>query len=361
MKDIQLDENRILSALEPKRKKANILLAIGMCGFVLPFIFVGVAQLLAQQGLLDLVPFSFCGPVVGIVFCIIYAKVHKQYESDYKQLIAKQVLQACFDEAKYFPNRGFTPQEFRDAHLIYWRGDFSYISEDLITGKHAGVEFEQSDVRITHTTGSGKNRRKVVDVDGRLTKFHCRKAIGRRILIVTDRHAASLERGLSKVEMEDMDFNKKFDVYSEDGHSVFYLLTPPFMEYLKKLCELDRNLYISFDGEYLYVLRSGKGGIFVPPSGKLDIHKEVEKSRQELNEIIKIIEILQMDDEAEERKAASMQASAGDSSWEEPYVMKQPDSKKSGIVVKSYNPVGIFIAVIFVIVMIIAFIASAMN
>lgn len=348
MKEIQLDENRIVEALEPKRKKKNNFITIGGCCICLPFIVTGLLQVLNGIGILPesigvivaemvLSSISFCGVVAGIVLLILGALASKEYENDYKQLIAKHVLQACFDDADYFPAKGFTKEEFRTARLIHWRNDFSYRSEDLITGQYEGVEFKQSDVRITHTTG-GDNKKTVVDVDGRLVQFHYKKAIGSRILIVTDTHEAALEQGLSKVEMEDVDFNRKFDVYSKDGHSVYYLLTPPFMEYLKRLCEFDRNIYISFDGEDLYILRSGKGGIFVPPKGKLDVHEEVEKSKQELNEIVKIIEALQLKDKAYADKVLAMQETAesvsgkaGDGLEEieqTPYVMDEFDLQK---------------------------------
>lgn len=345
MKEIQLDENKIIEALEPKRKKKNNFLTIGGCCIFLPFIVTGLTQVLGEIGILSdstgtfvtemvLTMISFCGVPAGIVLLILGALASKEYENDYKQLIAKHVLQACFDGADYFPAKGFTKEEFRAAHLIHWRNDFSYRSEDLITGQYEGVEFKQSDVRITHTTG-GDNKKTVVDVDGRLVQFHYKKAIDSRILIVTDTHDAALDQGLPKVEMEDVDFNRKFDVYSRDRHSVYYLLTPPFMEYLKKLCEFDRNIYISFDGEDLYILRSGKGGIFVPPKGKLDVHREVEKSTQELNEIIKIIEILKLEDKAYEEKLLAMQKATESVSgkaggeWEEieqkPYIMEESD------------------------------------
>lgn len=375
MMEIQLDENRIIGALEPKRKKKNNFITIGAAAFFLPFIVVGLLQVLNGIGIFQestgmvvmgmILPLlSFCGVPAGIALLLIGAKLSKEYENDYKQLIARHVLQACFDEAEYFPVRGFTKEEFRAARLIHWRNDFSYASEDLITGQHAGVEFKQSDVRITHTTGSGKNRKTVVDVDGRLVQFHYKKAIDSRILIVTDTHAASLEHGLPKIEMEDVDFNRKFDVYSRDGHSVYYLLTPPFMEYLKKLCELDRNIYISFDGEDLYILRSGKGGIFVPPKGKIDVHAEVEKSKQELNEIVKIIEILQLEDKAYEDRLLAMQEAAErvlekaggvlEEIEQTPYVMKQSDLQETRNVPHiEVSGMGCFVTVVCVIVFII--------
>lgn len=103
-------------------------------------------------------------------------------------------------------------------------------------------------------------------------------------------------------------FAESINIFVEIGiwTSYFVLLTPPFMEYLKKLRELDQNIYISFDGENLYILRSGKGGIFVPPKGKIDLKDEVEKSKLELNEIKNMIDILQLDDEAYKDKIFNM-------------------------------------------------------
>ena len=38
-----------------------------------------------------------------------------------------------------------------------------------------------------------------------------------------------------KVKLEDIEFNKMFKIYSEIEHDAFYILTPHFMEKIKKL------------------------------------------------------------------------------------------------------------------------------
>lgn len=289
MEQLQLDENRIIAALDPLRKKKNLYTAIMLFAILgMAFLGRGIDSIFASVIQLGSV-------AVALVVGGLNYKVSKEYANTYKQMISKYVLQDYFDDAIYYPLRGFTPEEFKVAHLIRWRNDFSYHAEDLISGQYSGVEFKQSDVRITHQSGSGRNRHTVVDVDGRLTRFQYEKDIRGRILIVTDIHTAALESGLSKVEMEDVEFNKQFDVYAPDAHSVYYLLTPHFMEYLKRLRSIDRTLYISFDGRELYVLRSGKGGIFEPPSGPLNVREEVAKNRRELDEIRKLIEVLKLE------------------------------------------------------------------
>lgn len=300
MGQMRLDENRILSVLEPLRKKRNffvVVMVIVCLAMVLSMCITGYLYNVVPEmnPLLPVIEF-FVGLSMIIVMALLYNKSAKEYVSIYKRFISQYVLQDYFDEVSYNPLNGFTAEEFRAAQLINWRNDFSFDSEDMIEGRYEGVEFKQSDIKITHRVGSRKNRRTVVDVDGRLTRFQYEKAISERILIVTDIHAARLTPGLSKVEMEDVKFNREFNVYSSDAHSVYYLLTPHFMEYLKKLRSLDITLYISFDGQQLYFLRSGKGGIFKPPIGRIDVRQEAEKNRRELDEIRELIHVLRLND-----------------------------------------------------------------
>lgn len=296
---------RVIEASRKKWEKAHTLmqgfLITILVAFFLMF-FSNIIQSIPVPVRMILIFLGVAAEWVGwiglIVSAIIQAVKSKEYGNTYKQMLSKYVLQESFENPVYDPLNGFTVEDFKAGHLIKWRDNFRYRSEDLIRAKYKGVEFQQSDVRITHDTG-GKNRRVVVDVDGRLIRIKFHKPVGSRIVIATDEREVSLEDKLSKVEMEDMEFNREFDVFSEDAHSVFYLLTPQFMEYLKKLRAIDSFLFISFDGEDLYVLRSGKGGIFEPPHVKyaIDLEYEAEKNRKELEEIKNIIEVLQLSED----------------------------------------------------------------
>lgn len=317
MSEIQIDEERIYQVLEPHRKKQNrykgILLGYVCCIFAYPVVagYLLPALTNTNQAFMNVIAvmITIIGGLLGIlvlpvivILAVLWTMANDEYKKKYKQLIAENVLYSMFDDARFYPDRGYTEAEFKGMYLIHWRNDFSYYSEDLITGSHKGVDFGRADIKITHTRGSGKNRTTIVDVDGRLMEFACRKEINSRILIVKKGERARLESGLNEVKMEDVDFNQKFDVYAEDAHSVFYLLTPRFMEYIKMLYDRDKMLYISFDRRRLYFLQSGHGGIFEPPQKGFDVDTEIEKTRAELEEIGQIIELLQLDDMAEREK-----------------------------------------------------------
>lgn len=341
MKELKLNEASILSVLDPLRKKQ-----------VSWQIFISLTLVLDMVIMKVWGDFRIIGFFVLLIIILFaryqYTIARKQYVNTYKRLLAEKVLEACFDHAQYYPEQGFSREEFAQAGVFSLVGHkFSYHSEDLIIGTQDDIGFRQSDVRVTHRTG-GKNRSTVVDVNGRLTRFRYDKDIRGRILITSKSFspvAASLnlysfrteepalqllKKGLGvsfqTVAMEDVEFNQRFTVYATDAHSVYYLLTPPVMEYLKQLCSMNQKLSISFDGTFLYILRTGKGGIFEPPNKKdWSISEEVNKSYQELQEIVRCIETMRLDDRQKQEKnipTGGLQENDGEFDgigWGEPY------------------------------------------
>lgn len=333
MKDLNLNVAGIQSILEPLRKRQYMWQMVFMCSLLIAIAISYVTDLLTRGR--NGIHFNATTSGIGwFVFILLiglsifafyqYRIAYKQYVKNYKKLIAEKVLKACFENASYNPEQGFSREEFAIAGVFSMKGrNFGYHSEDLITGTHSGVEFKQSDVSVTHRV-PGKNRRTVIDVDGRLVRFYYKKEIQGRILITSKEFlpvatnysselympiggqdvAGELRKGFGTafqtVAMEDVDFNNRFTVYATDPHSVYYLLTPPVMEYLKRLCSMNQKLSIGFDGVFLYILRTGKGGIFAPPNQKgVDVYAEAEKSYRELQEIVQCIEALGLADRQE--------------------------------------------------------------
>lgn len=297
MNDVSIDVGRIEAALKPLQQKSKLgsfIMKVGVFIFIALFVLTFVSGGSAIG--FDLMKIGF--PI--LIFCLIGGSIYyhfarSKYVKEFKNVLAVPVLRSMFGDARYYPERGFTSEEFQAARLIKWRGDFRYHSEDLIAGVHRGISFRQADVKITHTTGSGKNRHTVVDVNGRIWEFDCPRQVSSNVLIVKDNTHAALEYGMNKIEMEDVEFNRMFDVYSEDEHSAFYVLTPHFMEYIKSLHRQDKAVYISFDGDKLYFMQSGRGGIFEPSDAKVDVRSEIEKAKKELGVIDKIIDTLKVE------------------------------------------------------------------
>ncbi len=302
MAETKLHPDLITNVLRPYHRKAKmgmVMIIVGAVSFCLMFVVSAIAASVMEKPdnvLMMSMLFGIVMFLVGIVGGAVYhGKARKEYVSKYKVYIGKPVLESMFERVIYNPDRGFSEGEFRAAHLIRWKNNYRYRSEDWITGVHRGISFQQSDVHIEHEERDGDNRKIVTDISGRIWEFDWPVDVHSRVLIVKDWNHESLEHGLNKIELEDVDFNKKFDVYAEDEHSAFYLLTPHFMECVKGLNKYGRDLYISFDGKKLYILISGIGGIFEPADMKLDVPREIECAKKQLNMINEIIDALKLD------------------------------------------------------------------
>lgn len=320
-KRVEIKGEEILAVLTPLRKKWNacLILKHTLKGILL----IGVlAYLLGGIGSLEHMWYvSVFFPIIMILIVLFNIftrwkpfdeKAKREYADAYKRLISQPVLDSCFDNATFNPEAGYPREDFMASALMHISYSHEYKSEDLITGTYSGVAFRRADILITHMT-SGKNRHRVIDADGRLLEIDFPKTINGTVRIVKAGGLESQSFGYfnsgslinadsilellgadARVEMEDVDFNQKFRVYAQDKHSAFYLLTPQFMEYIKQLYNRDDDVYIVCNGNKLYFLQSGHGGIFEPPKQEFDIWDEVRKCRAELEEIGEIIDLLQV-------------------------------------------------------------------
>lgn len=125
--------------------------------------------------------------------------------------------------------------------------------------------------------------------------------------------------------MENILFNRKFDVYTTNEQMAYYLLTPQFMEYLLQL-DVRRETAFRFSGNHIVLLRNGINGIFeADMSQPLDIQYEIGKSYNELKEILDFVDVLNLDKVADEANLRALYQDE-ESIREDPVVM---DDEKS--------------------------------
>lgn len=132
-------------------------------------------------------------------------------------------------------------------------------------------------------------------------------------------------RNMKKVEMENILFNRKFDVYTTNEQMAYYLLTPQFMEYLLNL-DVRRETAFRFSGNHIVLFRNGINGIFeADMSQPLDIQYEIGKSYNELKEILDFVDVLNLDKVAEEANLRALYQDE-ESAWEDSVVMDEEKS-----------------------------------
>ncbi len=105
---------------------------------------------------------------------------------------------------------------------------------------------------------------------------------------------------LSRVELEDPEFEKMFQVFSSDQVEARYLLTTSFMERLKQLSnffESDETEASFCEGSLLLAFRNSKN-LFEPASllHKVNLIAECKKIIEQMSLILDIVDILKLDE-----------------------------------------------------------------
>ncbi|MCM1497353.1 MAG: DUF3137 domain-containing protein [Clostridium sp.] len=294
---VHIDEQKMFLTLEPLRKRIR-----------------------KNQKALDRLDRHIMAMGNGLIFILIYSLVVaverlrensiknqlntdlRNFYIDYKRNIGEPVLKLLLEDVQYKPGQGFSKEEIMDFK-VYGNRRANYQSEDYIEGIYKGVHYRQSDVKIERPRNESELSAMTQGLTGRISVYDFKKGLTGDILIRSRLNSDGVIGNLTKVNMENVAFNEKFEVYAKSAHMVFYLLTPQFMEYLLGL-DFMGSLVLRFTGNQVIVLRNHISGIFEPDLKRpLDIPYEIGKSYQELKDILDFIDLLNLDRVAEEANA----------------------------------------------------------
>lgn len=287
----------VISRLETLRREIrtrnNILVAIFLVGFI-PFF----ASLFLESGLSQVGPaLLFLVLVVIAIAAMLGRKKSKEFKELYKQHFVAALLGEFFENPQYIWDKGFTSDAVRSFGLSQMGNRF--YSEDYISGTYKGIPFEQSDVKIQYHTSSGKSSHTTTYFSGRMFVFHF---TGRNVLpvqIFSERfsyRAKPIERfKMNKVNLESVEFNKRFDVKAVNEHDAFYVLTPQMMEKLFDLQSRFGNVALNFSGDRLFLGFNCGMGAFDPDKRRpIDYPTERARMQRDMQVIIDIIEIMEL-------------------------------------------------------------------
>ena len=237
---------------ESKKKIARYILI----AFVIEIVIAALVWYFAK---LSLVQIGISLLVVFIISMIIIISGNKYDWGNFKKQYAKQIMSTILKEQNF----DFQPDQFIDR-TIFQRSGFggkfdNYKGEDYLKinipnddGKPSKVDLNLSDIHATKTetyqsvsvdskgrTTTRTETRTVTVYSGMISyikfpfKFKCSLTIN-----------AENEIG-DRIKLEDIKFNKMFDVYSDNEIEALVILTPSLMEKLKVLDARLSNLKIT--------------------------------------------------------------------------------------------------------------------
>jgi hypothetical protein len=187
-----------------------------------------------------------------------------------------------------------------------------YNSEDYFSGDYKGVYMQFAEIKLTKKKGSGKNKRTVTMFKGLaiLLRTTNKKFYGHTIIHKDQSKAKEWLKekslDLKRANLVDPEFEKMFDVYTNDQVEARYLIDPIMIESLKSLYQRynGKNMSVAYYRDKMLIMIASTKNHFEPPA--LDIPaitpETVYTLRKEIENILSIIDQLSLYDEKRARE-----------------------------------------------------------
>ena len=249
---------------------------------------------------------------VSIVFLALLwgwvVKPKRDYAKAYKTKILPEIAglfgQFTYDVKGKIPMDSLKPSKIVPKHN-------SYKSEDLFRGEYKSVGIEFSEMNFTKQQG-----KKTVNVFNGLAillthgvkKFH-----GHTILTRDQGKLSSWflkqTKGLKRANMVDLEFERLFDVYTDDQTEARYLIDPVIIESLKSLYNdyHGEKMMASFYNDKVFIMIESRENHFEPPSIHTPATNEAEliTMKREVGQVLSIIDRLSLYNRRQRRRHES--------------------------------------------------------
>lgn len=281
----------ILVQLEQKRKEALKQSLIGW-------------GILAIVWLLLLLAFGMFGFIGGFFIFLalefLYlGKLKADFVAEYKQGLLKAQLESLFDNVKFSSSSGFSEEEIENWGLVNTSDRF--YSDDLIEADYRGCHFKRSDIKIQDVRRSGKTTTVVTIFEGPYMIFEFPKRFSKYTVIKEREFLNNGKPGnwlfggmdVERVEMESKQFNDTFVVYTSDGQEAFYLLTPPLMEKMLEINDMQEGrFFFGFIDNALHVAINNGENAFEPSLFSAIDKTEISFLKQQIQPLQQLVDVL---------------------------------------------------------------------
>lgn len=266
---LQIEQNQKenfaeISKKVEKEKKENMKLTIIICIILDLIIFLKFLYIIKMERLWFFQTFILCLFVDLVVFVLINF-IRSNSRNEYNKLFKENIISAlinnfyddlCFNAEAQIPSSVYNEARYTEYYN-------RYTSEDYFKGKIENkYEIEMAEVKTekeeTHRDSKGRTRvEKYVKFHGLFAKIKMDKSIQTSLQI-----RGNFQTSINRVKMDSQEFEKYFDVASDNKIITMQILTHDVMEMLISFLR-DNNMQfdINIYGDRLYV-RFATGDIF---------------------------------------------------------------------------------------------------
>jgi len=186
-------------------------------------------------------PFGLLGAFLAfIIYSFAYAMMagdtRKQYTANYKDTVIQKLVSSIDPSLKFEKDNGIRESDFNRCRLF--SSPDRYSSEDLVHGKYGKTEFQMAEIdaeeKRTSRDSKGKTKTSYHTIfEGILLTADFHKHFGGETYVLPD-HAWG-NWGTTAVQLEDIEFEDEFSVYSTDQVEARYILSPAMMRRILEL------------------------------------------------------------------------------------------------------------------------------
>lgn len=301
--DLYSSLNEVIENLERERKRLEKL-ALWCIGFICLFLF-GIVVSVISSSLKDI---SFILFVVFLIFLVISFGTYSYFQKEWKNLFKKKfigtIIKKIFPEVEFYPEKYIPEEVYHKSRLFELsQSPDRYTGENLLEGKVGNRKISISEIHSEYET-------ETTDSDNRThTEWH---TIFRGLFIVADfnknfkcttivlpeRLIKTRPQKLKRAKLEDPEFEKNFDIFTDDQIEARYILTPALMErILNFMGKVESEIRISFIDSNIYLAISTNKTFFKPAGLFSSLNESVTKRRlqqylKELNFMLAFIDDL---------------------------------------------------------------------
>ena len=259
----------ILQKEDDFRKTLFNLIKFSVCLFVLfatfssllPFLFN-----LFSGAWLNMSKVEFFAPLVMWFACLtvfsLYPRFQRVFQTNLKEKIMPHVC-SCFGDFKWKSEINKTQQKLIKSSKVLDNNFLDIVCDDVIFGQYNDVKMEIYDCALHLKSDETKD---ISLFNGVIFKFDMNKNFLTKTIVRPKGADNSALNKFKKTTLEDVEFNSSFDVFCEDEVEARYLLTPTFMERLKRAQSVFKaeKVYCSFYKKYFFLaLKTNKNSFNV--------------------------------------------------------------------------------------------------
>lgn len=245
-------------------------------------------------------------PLLGLwIYYYKWMLLNDEYTEHYKDKVVRKIIELYFDKTiNYFPKAKVSFHAFKESNLYYKTS--LYVGEDKLKGLLHGLPFECSEIDASYSTSNDTSR---YVFKGIFIVMEFNKIIQKKTIVKVKNNnklrSSTYDKvlkennfnNLKKIEVDNLDFGRIYDIYSEDEVESRYILTQPLMERMLELSIKFDNIEYSFVGNKMYMaIESDKDYFETSLSISVRNSREIIRYIEVIEDIGSIVDVLKLDE-----------------------------------------------------------------